>query len=882
MIPGVPGAVVQASGEADASLLHAGLEALLRGALDGAAGGAAWHVHRGRDWISVRRPAGDLPDQGWKIHVSAGVLTAADVLRRAVPVLVRESVDFKVAASIEHLARLNEGRGGLGQVGKFVTAYPADDAAAVRVAVRLDKATGGLRGPRIPSDRRLRPLSLVHYRYGGFGSGHVRTPIGENLPAITAPDGTVLPDRREPWDTTPAWAVDPFAAAGVAEQHPEEARTLGRRFAVLAPLYDSPRARVDLCLDLTSAGSCVVKRAYDDGSGSWTRLRHEHDVLRRLAGAGAPRPLALFTHGHELCLAMTDVPGTTLGQVLSELRQANRSLPAADLTSWATRLAALLAGLHDEGLVHGDVKPSNIIVTAEGDLRLVDFELASAPGALPAGDAQGTHGYRSPQRVRGAPASFADDDYAFGAVLYACATGAEPSQAPLPDELLRRPVRLLDPRVAPGVAGVVEACLVADPRRRPTASAAADRLAAATDAGSGPAPPRLPAPEAAALAVRIGDLLATAFAGDFPEVSLDLNTGAAGALLVLAELARQPDTAELRVSTASGARRLYRAWSRTNSRLPGLYVGDAGIGAALLRAGQVLDDDELTGAALDVVRNGRSTPAASPDLFNGTAGRVRSLLWSWAASGDEDLLDEAVERATSLAARRGGAGWPIPDGYGTLSGRRQLGYAHGAAGIGDVLLDVFEVTGHDALLESATAVGTWLERTAMPTGDHPSGLNWPAEEGGRATMAFWCHGAAGIVRFLLHLHAHTRRPLHLALAERAGLVVASGTRWAGPTQCHGLAGNLEGLLDLHRATAQPRHLEQAGEFGQLLSAFVVERSGHVEVVTDRDAPNLGFSTGAAGVAAALLRLAHPDRPHLLSLHGLGRADGRSGGSTVTA
>ena len=118
--------------------------------------------------------------------------------------------------------------------------------------------------------------------------------------------------------------------------------------------------------------------------------------------------------------------------------------------------------------------------------------------------------------------------------------------------------------------------------------------------------------------------------------------------------------------------------------------------------------------------------------------------------------------------------------------------------------------------------------------------------------------------------------MHRAIAERAGQVVADGTRWSGPTQCHGLAGNLECLLDLYQATSEPAYLQQAGKFGQLLSAFVVEQSGHVKVVTDRDSPNLGFSTGAAGVAAALLRLAHPDQPHLLDLRGWSGLGGNSG------
>ena len=124
-------------------------------------------------WIFVRHLGASDRAQGWKIHVSAGKASLEDVLERSLPILLAERASFKVIASIAQLDDLNQGLAGITQVGKCITIYPNDDIQAVSLAVALDVATSGLRGPAILSDRPLRPGSLIHYRYGCFSHEHV-------------------------------------------------------------------------------------------------------------------------------------------------------------------------------------------------------------------------------------------------------------------------------------------------------------------------------------------------------------------------------------------------------------------------------------------------------------------------------------------------------------------------------------------------------------------------------------------------------------------------------------------------------------------------------------------------------------------------------------
>jgi lantibiotic modifying enzyme len=488
-----------------------------------------------------------------------------------------------------------------------------------------------------------------------------------------------------------------------------------------------------------------------------------------------------------------------------------------------------------------------------------------------------------------------------------------------------RPPRLINPSVPAALTRVIARCLAPDPSARFPSMAAVDAALAAIERRPAARTPRsgtavgrgttaeAPAAargertarrEAARLARRLGDSLSAAalpapngkglaWASAHPLAggihSRDLNTGNAGALLALAEIADTFGDPEHRRTLAEGARWLRRAPPMEGPALPGLYVGEAGIGAALLRAGQVLGDAALVAAAVEKGRLVASLPHASPDLFNGTAGRLRFHLLLLDATGDREHLAAARACGAHLldaaeAAGRDELRWTIPPGYDALSGHAYLGYAHGAAGIADALLDLAEATGDDRFFAAARGAGRWLVRLARPALDGGEGLDWPDVEGGQPIGPFWCHGAAGVGRFLLHAAGLDLLPEAAGYAARAALSAARGSRWSGPTQCHGLAGNIEFLLDMYQATGDAGHLREARALASLLDAFALERDGGL--VWPSESPDVvtpDYMVGYAGVALCLLRLAQPGtRPHVLSRNGFGPDRRRAEGLTVAA
>jgi serine/threonine protein kinase len=183
----------------------------------------------------------------------------------------------------------------------------------------------------------------------------------------------------------------------------------------------------------------------------------------------------------------------------ADLRQRLRSdgtLPPAVAAEVVAQVADALAYLHGRGIVHGDVKPGNILVPADGaPVRLADFGVArrlpAGPCALPAGPCaspepgsppalvHATPEYAAPELVAGWTASPASDVYALGILLYELLSGRSPYRGGSAEEVLMRhatctpvPPLGMPERVWP----VILACTAPDPADRPATATIANRL----------------------------------------------------------------------------------------------------------------------------------------------------------------------------------------------------------------------------------------------------------------------------------------------------------------------------------------------------------------------------------------------------------------------
>jgi serine/threonine protein kinase len=234
-----------------------------------------------------------------------------------------------------------------------------------------------------------------------------------------------------------------------------------------------------------------------------TLARLQHPNLVRLLDAG--------TDNGDAFLVLELLGGSTVRQLLD-----GGALPSDRVVRIGTETTAALDYIHRQGIVHRDVKPSNLMLDDYGSVRLADFGIARLLGATRitgTHQAIGTMAYIAPEQLEGGEVGPPTDVYSLGLVLIECLTGRRVFDGPPAEAAAARLSR--DPHVPAelpgGWPGILAAMTARDAHTRPTAAAVRDHLAgAASDATSGPATaPIAGAPVAAAAALNNADGTAT-------------------------------------------------------------------------------------------------------------------------------------------------------------------------------------------------------------------------------------------------------------------------------------------------------------------------------------------------------------------------------------
>jgi serine/threonine-protein kinase len=250
---------------------------------------------------------------------------------------------------------------------------------------------------------------------------------------------------------------------------------------------------------------CVVEKIGEGGMGVVYRARDtrlDRDVALKVLPAGTladevarkrfrKEALALAKLSHPNIATIHDfdteegvdflvteyIPGVTLSEKL-----AAGSLPLREIAHLGIQLAEGLAAAHERGIVHGDLKPGNLLVTSDRRLKILDFGMAKllhpeGPDATPTitetRAITGTLPYMSPEQLGGERPDPRNDIYSAGAVLYEMATGRRPFPEVrglrLMDSILHQAPQApsaLNRRVSPALENIILKCLEKEPERR--------------------------------------------------------------------------------------------------------------------------------------------------------------------------------------------------------------------------------------------------------------------------------------------------------------------------------------------------------------------------------------------------------------------------------
>jgi predicted Ser/Thr protein kinase len=221
----------------------------------------------------------------------------------------------------------------------------------------------------------------------------------------------------------------------------------------------------------------VNKDARLDASASQNLLRE----ARASSSLAHPNICTIHEVGEtdgELYIVMELIEGKSLRTISGDM-----SLPPESVLRYGVQIASALGRAHDRGIVHRDLKTANIVVTADGLVKVLDFGLAKQVGSgILEGPTQslatiqdtssisGTLPYMAPEILRGEAADYRSDLWALGVVLYEAASGRLPFEGrtgfEISSAIMRELVKPLGPSVPLGLWAIIQRCLAKDPAQR--------------------------------------------------------------------------------------------------------------------------------------------------------------------------------------------------------------------------------------------------------------------------------------------------------------------------------------------------------------------------------------------------------------------------------
>jgi Tol biopolymer transport system component len=262
-------------------------------------------------------------------------------------------------------------------------------------------------------------------------------------------------------------------------------------YEILSPLGAGGMGEVWKARDTRLGREVAVKVLAGDFLESEERKARFEREARTLAALNHPNIAAIYAF--EEIPGSPGSPGRHLlvqelleGETLTE-RLSGGALGLRQVLHYATQIANGLAAAHDKGIVHRDLKPANVLLTRDGQVKLIDFGLAKtgepgdasdtrAPTLVPAtapGVVMGTVAYMSPEQARGEPVDFRSDQFSFGSILYEMLTGRRAFERKSGAETLAavireepEPIAALAPGTPAPLKWIVERCLSKEPRER--------------------------------------------------------------------------------------------------------------------------------------------------------------------------------------------------------------------------------------------------------------------------------------------------------------------------------------------------------------------------------------------------------------------------------
>lgn len=784
-----------------------------------------WEIHKRIQWIYIRNIKDKDLMQGWKIHLSATHLSAINVLKSFITIALKENVSFKVSDTLETLKIMNDSHYPRGYSGKFITIYPNNEEQFKRIVQDSYQLTKDLSGPIILSDRHY--AGIVHYRYGAFKSISKIDSNGKRIEYITDPNGNLFEDKREAWFALPPWLDDPF-------QHnaPSNEFTMTPPYQFIAAVRHANKGGVYIAKDCDNK-KIIVKEARkhvgtDDFGNDFTDyLENEKNILIKLADTNSvPKFINFYKTENNSYLIEEYLEGSNLYDYINKIyREKNRHDLLDILVKLSIELIYCVQSIHSKSIIIRDLSRNNIMVTADGKIYIIDFEISydvGGPLYVPNG---GTPAYFYYNRSN--IPTIGDDVYSVGSVLFFIFSNRDPIF--FDDEernVFNKQCDFLDAMrnanyIPVNIVNIIKDLLNPDLYCKLKLENILTRLLNYNKKSN--------TPSSFAYSVNKNMMLKnisvyllnscnfnsteqiwekTPFGNNSSKTCIQNGVAGVG-MLILQLIELELCDKSFLDKTISWLIAHYNdpitrdSFSQYKGYENSLYFGKHGVLWFLLEAGQKTNNKNLVDFAVCEALK-LNIKSETLDIALGMAGYAMSNLNFYIKTREYNFLTHAIEVADSIingsVNYNDGCVWP-------LNNKIFYGYAHGNAGICHFLLLMFAITKKQKYLDYArkgykvifdNAIINTKTQSASWTHGPNNFTNWP----------HWCNGSSGIGSSLIRMYKLTNEQPYLDYAIMAANDVVNRIWNISTCQCHGLVGNAEFILDMFFNTKEKKYYNQ--------------------------------------------------------------------------
>ncbi len=297
----------------------------------------------------------------------------------------------------------------------------------------------------------------------------VTTGMMKSIGSNTSTMATMRMSATQVGTTAPGSAQADLQAGHLFANRYQIESILGR--GGMGVVYKATDTQLDETVAIKTLPGDVMTRSPED----LERFKREIRLARRITHRNVLRTYDYGEAEGVYFISMEFVRGYTLSELLDEA--ANRQMPTRAAVGITRQICRGLQAAHEQGIIHRDIKPQNVLVDAKGEAKLMDFGIArmaeTMEGVTQAGLIVGTPHYMSPEQVQGKQLDSRSDVYSLGVMIYEMLVGKRPFESSSLTGVLTahimeapKPPIELRPDISAAINGIVMRCLAKDPAVR--------------------------------------------------------------------------------------------------------------------------------------------------------------------------------------------------------------------------------------------------------------------------------------------------------------------------------------------------------------------------------------------------------------------------------